>query len=234
MLGWMVKNNLLEMKIAVVQNGVEHQKIGILEDSNSDKISFSGSDNETVQGWLRNDEQFHVFCDWKEGDRAHLLPDVDRFNCLWQDKGKKVRVYNVSDAFKMGLIRNAPSDELEFEKLSDTITDELLQINAERYGRHKKPKKIKLRDYQINAVEKWANNGGKCIFEMATGTGKTFAALGCLERLVSEKNKVIAVIACPYNHMITQWKGNIKKYGLKISKLTADSSKANWKDTLDG
>ena len=231
-LGWMIKNNLLEIKIAVVKNGVEHQKIGILEDSNCNKISFSGSDNETVKGWLHNDEQFHVFCDWKEGDREHLLPDIDRFNCLWQDKGNRVRVYSVSDAFTIGLIRNAPSNEVEFEKLSARNTDELLQKNALRYGYYKKTRKIKLRDYQRNAIEKWADNSYKCIFEMATGTGKTFTALGCLERLVSEENKVIAIIACPYNHMITQWKGNIEEYGLKISKLTADSSKANWKGAL--
>jgi len=231
-LGWMIKNNLLEIKIAVVKNGVEHQKIGILEDLNGNKISFSGSDNETVKGWLHNDEQFHVFCDWKEGDREHLLPDIDRFNCLWLDNGRRVRVYSVSDAFKMDLIQNAPSDKQEFEKLSDSITDELLQKNDERCGDYKKLKKIKLRDYQKNAIKKWAANGYKCIFEMATGTGKTFTALGCLERLVSEENKVIAIIACPYNHMITQWKGNIEEYGLKISKLIADSSKTNWKDTV--
>lgn len=231
-LGWMIKNNLLEIKIAVVKNGVEHQKIGVLEDSNCNKISFSGSDNETVKGWLHNDEQFHVFCDWKEGDREHLLPDIDRFNCLWLDNGRRVRVYSVSDAFKMNLIQNAPRNELEFEKLSDSITDELLQKNSTRYGYYKKPRKIKLRDYQRNAIEKWADNGCKCIFEMATGTGKTFTALGCLERLVSEENKVITIIACPYNHMITQWKRNIEEYGLKIIKLTADSSKANWKGAL--
>lgn len=232
MLGWMVKNNLLKIKIAVVKNGVEHQKIGVLRDSDGNTISFSGSDNETVKGWLHNDEQFHVFCGWREGDKDHLLPDINRFNCLWQDKGKKVRVYNVSDAFMMGLIRNAPYDDLEFEKLSAKITEELLERNSSRYDYQKKQRKIQLRDYQKNAIEKWVANRFRCIFEMATGTGKTFAALGCLERLVSEQNKIIAVIACPYNHMITQWKKNIDEYGLQISKLVADSTNINWKNNL--
>ena len=66
MLSWMVKNNLLEIKIAVVKNGVEHQKIGILEDTDGNIISFSGSDNETVKGWIYNDEQFHVFAAGKK------------------------------------------------------------------------------------------------------------------------------------------------------------------------
>jgi hypothetical protein len=191
MLGWMVKNSLLEIKIAVVERGIEHQKIGILEDAGGNVLSFSGSDNETVKGWLYNDEQFHVFCQWKEGDRDHLLPDMGRFECLWNDKGRSVRVYSVSDAFTKGLIRNAPRNDLEFQKLSAKITNELLQRNSARYDYRKKVKKIRLRDYQKNAIKKWADNGFKCIFEMATGTGKTFAASGCLEDLVSEQSKVI-------------------------------------------
>ncbi|MBD3309496.1 DEAD/DEAH box helicase [candidate division KSB3 bacterium] len=232
MLGWMVNNNLLEIKIAVVKNGVEHQKIGVLEDSEGKKISFSGSDNETVQGWLFNDEQFHVFCSWKEGDSEHLVPDIDRFNCLWDDSGRIVRVYEVSDAFKMNLIKNAPRDALEFEKLSVKITNELLQKNAERYRDNEISRKIAMREYQKDAIDKWIDNGYRCIFEMATGSGKTFTALGCLEHLIINKNNVIAVIVCPYNHMITQWRSNIREYGIEIANSIADSSKPKWKDDL--
>ena len=73
MLGWMVKNSLLEIKIAVVKNGVEHQKTGILEDTNGNIVSFCGSDNETVKGWLYNDEQFHVFRNWVDGDERRYV-----------------------------------------------------------------------------------------------------------------------------------------------------------------
>ncbi|GAJ16314.1 unnamed protein product, partial [marine sediment metagenome] len=42
------------------------------------------------------------------------------------------------------------------------------------------PKKtIKLWKHQTQAITNWENNDKKGIFEMATGTGKTFAALGC-------------------------------------------------------
>ena len=232
-LGWMIKNNLLEIKIAVAKNGVEHQKIGILEDSNGIKISFSGSDNETVKGWLHNDEQFHVFCDWKEGDREHLLPDIDRFNCLWLDKGRRVRVYSVSDAFKMDLIQNAPSDELEFEKLSDSITEELLQINAERCGYYKKLRKIKLRDYQIKAIEKWVANSCRGILEMATGTGKTFTALGCVKNLLEKEKNLVVIITTPYTHLGQQWQKEIRAFGLTLNQqIFADSSNRSWRHQL--
>ena len=43
MLGWMLKNNKLEIKIAVVKNGIEHQKIGILKDDDENIIVFQNS-----------------------------------------------------------------------------------------------------------------------------------------------------------------------------------------------
>jgi superfamily II DNA or RNA helicase len=233
MLGWMVKNDLLEIKIAVVQNGVEHQKIGILTDSDDNIISFSGSDNETVKGWLYNDEQFHVFCRWKEGDIAHLFPDIDRFNYLWQDKGNRVRVFSVSDAFTKGLIRNAPSNDIEFKKLSSSITKELLQINSLRFDYRKKPRKIQLRDYQKSAIEKWVANRFKCIFEMATGTGKTFAALGCVEHLLEKEENLVVIITTPYTHLGQQWQKEIKTFGLKLNpQIVADSSNRSWRHQL--
>jgi len=57
MLGWLVRKDLLQIKIAVVKNGIEHQKMGILKDLEGNIISFSGSDNETVPGWLHNEEK---------------------------------------------------------------------------------------------------------------------------------------------------------------------------------
>ena len=70
-LAWMVANQKLKIKIAIVvdskglplqyntalQKGIFHQKVGILEDSKGNKISFSGSDNETAFGWKNNIEE---------------------------------------------------------------------------------------------------------------------------------------------------------------------------------
>ncbi|NVL91245.1 MAG: DEAD/DEAH box helicase family protein, partial [Desulfobacterales bacterium] len=214
MLSWMVRNNLLEIKIAVVKNGVEHQKIGILEDSDGNIISFSGSDNETVQGWLYNDEQFHAFCSWKEGDNEHLVPDTERFTNLWSDKGKRVRVYDVSDAFKNGLIRNAPRTDEEFKRLSQRAAEELLQEHLKSYGKGERSKGIKLRDYQRKAIGNWLESACKGIFEMATGTGKTFTALGCVKHLLEKEKKLVVIITTPYGHLSQQWQKEIAKFGL--------------------
>ena len=109
MLGWMVKQNVLEIKIAVLNKGIEHKKLGILEDINGNMISFTGSDNETCKGWIDNDEMFHVFRSWLSKDDAlHLEADIKIFKKLWNDEGRKVKVYPVSEAFSRGLIKIAP------------------------------------------------------------------------------------------------------------------------------
>jgi superfamily II DNA or RNA helicase len=233
MLGWMLKNNLLEIKIAVVKGGIEHQKTGILEDASGNIISFSGSDNETVQGWLHNDEQFHVFCSWKKGDENHLKPDIERFSNLWRDEGKRVRIYDVSDAFNKGLIQSAPKNDNEFKKLSSYITKELLQENAAKYNYHKNfHEKIRLRDYQEKAIEKWEDNGCRGIFEMATGTGKTFTALGCVDSILGHE-KIVVVVTAPYGHLISQWRKEISKFGLSFDDMiVADSTSRDWRNKL--
>lgn len=163
---WMIKKNLLEIKIAVVRNGIEHQKTGILEDSDGNIISFSGSDNETVKGWLYNDETFHVFCNWRPGEDNHLQPDIGQFEKLWNNHGNKVRVYEVSQAFKNGLIRSAPKNDQEFEKISTEMAERLLRLNSNNY-KNNKQENINLRGYQQDAIDEWINNDYRAIFEMS-------------------------------------------------------------------
>jgi superfamily II DNA or RNA helicase len=228
LLGWMIKNNKLEIKIAVVPLGLEHKKKGILEDKEGNKISFSGSDNETVKGWLENDEEFHVFCSWVEGDaRRHLEPDIEAFNRLWNDEANHVYVFPISEAFKKGLIETAPKNDLEFKELSKVMTEKLLKKNDEKIKKIEKKKEteIELFSYQKEAIDKWFKNGCNGIFEMATGTGKTFTALGCLTRLYEENPRLAIVIVCPYQHLITQWlEKEVPKFGFEGISIFGNSN----------
>lgn len=90
---------------------------------------------------------------------------------------------------------------------------------------------IKLRDYQIEAVDSWINNGYNGIFEMATGTGKTFTALSCFKKLSDTKDRLLTVIACPQSHLIDQWISEISKFH-DGPIITASSKNAKWKEDL--
>lgn len=83
-LGWMLANGFLKIKIATVVNnlfninkeGLFHQKVGIVRDKQGNKLSFSGSLNESASGWLYNVEEFKVFRNWKQGQEEFVESDV--------------------------------------------------------------------------------------------------------------------------------------------------------------
>jgi superfamily II DNA or RNA helicase len=78
-------------------------------------------------------------------------------------------------------------------------------------------KKIVLWDYQVKAVKNWFDNNKKGIFEMATATGKTFAALACAQELKKEHKSLAIVIVCPYQHLIFDpWENVSESLDLKI------------------
>jgi len=232
-LGWMLANMKLSIKVAVCYNnmgeiidyeeadekGIFHQKVGILKDSIGNVVTFSGSVNETASGWLGNIEEFKVFTSWNEIENEYVKTDIEKFNRFWNNNAQFVKVFDIPKAVEHRLIQLAPKD----------IGD----LKLERWHKKIKRRKARLFQYQKDAIEKWIENGMHGIFEMATGTGKTYTALGCLDEVNKRTNKTLAVITCPYQHLVQQWKREIEKYGVDFDLLiVADSSNKNWKNQL--
>jgi superfamily II DNA or RNA helicase len=230
-LGWMLANNKLEIKVAIAyddknkpldfedlqQSGLFHQKVGILKDSNENTISFSGSVNETAVGWLGNVEEFKVFRSWDSSEKEYVNADISKFNRFWNNQSKKVTVMDIPFAVKEKLIKIAPND--------------IDEINLAKWNKNES-KKIKLFEHQEKAIESWIQNGKKGIFEMATGTGKTYTALGCLKKL-RDLNKIVCIISCPGNVLVQQWKRAAINFGLNFNLIVADSSsRTPWKTEL--
>ena len=232
-LGWMVANKRLRIKVAMVfdkdkrpldskdveREGIFHQKVGILEDLEGNRISFSGSDNESARGWQDNIEEFKVFRSWIETEKEYFEADVLKFNKFWEGTTRRTRVVDIPKAIEEKLIELAPAniEELNLDKWI---------AKKERVGF------IELRDYQKEAVQNWLGNEKRGIVEMATGTGKTITALSCLEEVFEKESRVVAVISSPFIHLSEQWIREFNKFGIHCDKLIADSSKEGWKDKL--
>jgi len=231
-LGWMIANKKLEIKVAMVydnegnplsyeeiqERGIFHQKVGILKDSEGDIITFSGSVNESAKGWLGNIEEFKVFRHWEPHEKEYSKNDILKFNRFWENKSPKVETMDIPRAVEEKFIEIAP--------------ESIDKINLEDWYKKKRKSKIELYQHQKDAINAWLENGMKGIFEMATGTGKTFAALGCLKKLLEEEKKLITVIACPYEHLVKQWLDAINDFGIYIDVLIADSSNPGWKNKV--
>jgi len=73
-LSWLIAKKRLKIKLAIIKSnidfdyianqGIFHQKVGIFQDKNGNKICFSGSINETQTAWKYNIEDFNVFRSW--------------------------------------------------------------------------------------------------------------------------------------------------------------------------
>lgn len=234
MFSWMIQKNLVELKIAVVEKGLAHSKVGILRDTDGNIVTFSGSENETVHGWLFNDEEFHVFCSWKPGEKEHIDPDIEQFEKYWKDQGKRIKIYDISDAFKQGLIKTAPKDDQEFKRLSAKATEELLKNNLVCYQKTKKGTEIEVRDYQSKAINAWRDNNYKGILAMATGTGKTYTSLFAVREYLKTKNvPQLLIICCPYQHLVDQWEKNIERIFEGTTIVKCYDNKTQWYGPLN-
>lgn len=62
---WLIKNNRLDIKVCLRKDSkapdayrLFHEKFGIFKDADGNAISFLGSVNETLGGWINNEESF--------------------------------------------------------------------------------------------------------------------------------------------------------------------------------
>ena len=226
-LGWMIAHDQLKIKIAIKKDengnltseGILHSKVAIFEDFESNKISFNGSNNETYAALNNNFEQFDVFNSWNSESKKHLRNHQQIFDSFWNENINTYKIMSIPEAVEKKLISYAPKS---FSELKFTSVVEKKKVSS----------KVRLFDYQKEARNNWFQNDKKGIFAMATGTGKTFTALSCLDKLLDNEDKLVVIISAPYQHLVQQWKKSIEKYGLmrKINKLViVDSSNPNGK-----
>lgn len=236
--GWMLANNILEVKLAIVVDeigrvasgheieakGLFHQKVGILTDVEGHRLSFSGSINESASAWVNNDEEFKVFKEWS-GAKEYFDTDNARFENLWAGKRSNVRVFDLPTAVKERLIQYSKDFDIE-------------SISIEKYKQRKcaTPRfetRISLFPYQSEALIKWKANNYQMLFEMATGTGKTRTAIAGVEHLMINCPKLVVIVACPQNTLSVQWKGEVEKLGISVdSSEVIDGTNPRWKSKL--
>lgn len=122
--------------------------------------------------------------------------------------------------------------ELEIKKLESSPEYKLSEILREYKSKEKYNFPFeKLRTYQIDAIEKWKENGYNGILAMATGTGKTFTAFGAISEFLKIQPKVIVCICCPYQHLVEQWAEQLESFGVKP--ILVYDNKNKWIDQLN-
>ena len=219
------KNGQLEMKVAILDKhpAILHQKIGIVRDRMNNAISFSGSNNETPGGAINNLEEFKVFNNWAPTNSTYFTDDQSKFEKYWSNKVKGIKIVNIGLAIKSRLIHIInPSEDIE-------STLKRIQDSEKAYikpGQKETEPSRHLRGYQMEAIKHWIQNNYCSIFEMATGTGKTFTAINALIQFKKSEGYIRAVIVVPLTTLTIQWMEDIQSL---IPNITVINTSTNYK-----
>lgn len=231
MLANMIAQEKLDIKVALLEEnnkiGMYHEKLGILKDPFGNYITFSGSMNESSTAFNINYETIDVFCSWKPGesDRASLKNEA--FNRIWNNKEKNIIVKDYP-ILKNQIIKKYKKHSVSIKNLK-LDTEQNTDINI--YPNI--PEHLEFHKYQLKAIDNWEKNEYRGIFNMATGTGKTFTALGALTRLSKKlNNNLNVIIVCPFQHLVEQWVDDLAKFNISPIIGYSASSHKNWEKDL--
>lgn len=215
---WLVKNDMLDIKVCykISENkpNLFHEKFGYFSDSENNIVSFLGSVNETLGGWVNNEESFEVSMNWIPVLEKRVEEKLIRFNKLWSGTANNVVTYDFPKAVREKLIKYAPE-----------------HVNEHVYepDEYKKKHKFKPRKCQEDAKEKFIQNDYKCLFMMATGSGKTKAAMYSMSEV--DKWKALLIVV-PSIELIEQWEKDITLFYPDIYIIKCSSEYPKWKQQV--
>ncbi len=233
-LAHLIANNYMEIKVAFTppqkKTGMYHEKIGLLYDENHNRIAFTGSMNETINAFHNNFESIVVFNSLVPEDEKRV-DDIEKdFDLLWEGKEKNINVVEFPKILREKLI-SYRKDSCDLS-LDQTELETYYEENATPAGVPCIPKGVKLHPYQIEAINEWEKKNYRGIFDMATGTGKTYTGLGAAVRLFNDIGRAAIIIVCPFQHLVEQWVEDIEKFNMRPTIGYSASSQRNWKTRL--
>lgn len=137
----LVKEGIIDIKIVIKESGMYHDKLALLEDYDGNTVACIGSNNETGSGLSYNYEKTRIYKSWFDLE-GRIEDETKEFESIWKNNNPNLTVFDFMDAFERELIDRV--DKKGFYK--------------EETGSYK------MRSYQIEAKEKWNNNGHTTIY----------------------------------------------------------------------
>lgn len=232
MLANLISDGILDIKIAFTEDdsqiGMYHEKLGIIKDSDGNCVAFSGSMNESENGLSVNYETIDVFCSWKS-DIERIKTKENAFEAIWNNTEPNIIVLDYPE-IKSEIISKYKRNKLDYSN-SPVHYKELVKSMI---SGAKVPDNFKFHRYQEDAINTWAEKGYRGIFDMATGTGKTYTGLGAISRLNLElKGHLAVIIVAPYQHLVEQWVEDIEKFAMKPIIGYSASCQKDWRKRLE-
>ena len=234
----LIADGILDIKIAFTEDeskmGMYHEKMGIITDLEGNRVAFSGSMNESLTAMTANYETIDVFCSWKnEEDRVKSKENA--FSAIWSDSEPNIKIIDFPE-LKQEIIdrykRATPDYGLDTKEYGALTAYEKAEIRP--HVGAMVPEDVTLHGYQIEAIQEWKSRDYRGVFDMATGTGKTYTGLGAVAELCADvDDKLAVIIVCPYQHLVEQWVEDIERFNMKPIIGYSASSQKDWKKRLE-
>jgi superfamily II DNA or RNA helicase len=213
LLSWMVATSSIEIKFALRQGGMYHEKIGILENDVGESIVFHGSANESSNAILptKNLESIAVYPSWVPAIyESYALPFSQAFDRLWSNTAKNVQTIPVPSDFydaihKARASQPPPDVDLERDLILTLTIGATADRDQPRLPRFIGIQRYELRPHQEAALRAWVANDYRGIFALATGAGKTITVLHAATRFYEQQAPTFLIIAVPYIVLAEQW-----------------------------
>ena len=233
-LSWLLRHGRMEIQIALVRHGLFHPKVWLFHDDHDHTLCAHGSTNLTASGMHRNVEQVAVCANWGDSDDNYTVGRLDeQFKKLWTHQAEECLVVPVSKALKERLVqtysRQEAPQELDFSSLYDSAVKEIPQeytaVSLINRPTFEIPASLRYREgpfaHQGQAVDAWRDAGFHVVLEMATGAGKTIAAMISAYRLFEVHKPLLKIVAAPYLPLVQQWCDEIEPFGITPIDLTS-------------
>lgn len=232
-LTWLLRENRIEIKIALMKEALFHPKVWLFEDC-EDVIAAHGSSNVTYAGILKNIEQIAISRSWQDQTQRYITNKLSgEFSRLWKNKNDNCIVIGMPEAVRQSLLRTYSSEQPPTEnELKDIYSRALIIAEEDQYyepmtAQQKEfhlPNSLRYEEgpfeHQGKAVAAWCDAGFRGVLEMATGSGKTITSMIGAYRLYEKEKPLLIVIAAPYVPLIEQWYDELLPFGLKPVNLT--------------
>ena len=114
---WLVANGIMEVKVAIRGDRIFHNKSGIVEDAQGNRIAFAGSLNETLSGWRHNWESVHVYTDGATIE--HLNATETEFQALWTNQATGLKVIDLPAYYRDYIVERAPPSPPETRSIRE-------------------------------------------------------------------------------------------------------------------
>jgi len=233
----LIADGILDIKIAFIEDekkmGMYHEKMGIISDNCGNTVAFSGSNNESATAMFANYETIDVYCSWK-GDGDRIATKMSAFASIWNDTEPNLKIIEFPE-LREEMIAKYKKDKPDFDIDRDEFKSYIdLTSMPPKYNGGLVPSDVSLHDYQLEAIAGWKKRNYRGIFDMATGTGKTYTGLGAVAELCDAiDNKLAVFIVAPFQHLVEQWIEDIERFGMSPIVGYSASSQKDWKKRLE-